>query len=114
MEVHCILIEIFNGKQARPASSMLTRIEVKQTMLTTHALAQILSSRVYTELLALRHCNAHMALNMDGARRRCSVVIMLGHRRQWRHWFGVPFKFNPRNDRLLYPASFSKSITLRV
>ena len=31
MDVHCILIEIFNDKQARQASSMLTKIEVKQT-----------------------------------------------------------------------------------
>ena len=54
MDVHCILIEIFNGEQARRASSMLTKIEVKQTIRTTHALAQILSSRLYT----LRHCNA--------------------------------------------------------
>ena len=54
MGVHCFLIEIFNGKQARRASSMLTKIEVKQTIRTTHALAQTLSSRVYT----LRHCNA--------------------------------------------------------
>ena len=53
MDVDCILIEIFNGKQARQVSSMLTKIEVKQTIWTTHALAQILSSRVYT----LRHCN---------------------------------------------------------
>ena len=52
MDVHCILIEMFNGKQARQASSMLTKIEVKQTILTR--LAQILSSRVYT----LRHRNA--------------------------------------------------------
>ena len=27
MDVHCILIEIFNGKEARSASSMLARIE---------------------------------------------------------------------------------------
>ena len=51
MDVHCI-IEIFNGKQARQAFSMLTKIEVKQTIPTR--LAQILSSRVYT----LRHCIA--------------------------------------------------------
>ena len=56
MDVHCILNAIFNGKQTRRASSMLTKIEVKQTMhaeWTMHALAQILSSCVYT----LRHCN---------------------------------------------------------
>ena len=46
MDVHCILIKIFNGKQTRRASSMLNKIEVKQTIRTTHALAQILSSRV--------------------------------------------------------------------
>ena len=33
---------------------MLTKIEVKQTIRITHALAQILSSRVFT----LRQCNA--------------------------------------------------------
>ena len=54
MNVHCILIEIFNGKQARRPSSMLTKIEVKQTIWTTHPLAQILSPHVYT----LRHCNS--------------------------------------------------------
>ena len=48
MDVLCILIELFNDKQVRWASSMLTRIEVKQIIRTTHALAQILSSRVYT------------------------------------------------------------------
>ena len=53
MDVHCILIEIFKGKQARQASSMLTKIEVKQTIPTR--LAQILSSCVYT----LRYCKAH-------------------------------------------------------
>ena len=42
MDVHSILIEIFNGKQARPASSMLTRIEVKQTIRTAQALADII------------------------------------------------------------------------
>ena len=46
MDVHCILIEIFNCKQARRASSMLTKIEGKQTIRTTHILAQILSSHV--------------------------------------------------------------------
>ena len=54
MDVHCILIEIFNGKQVRQSFSMLTKIEVKQTIRTTHALAQILSSRAYT----LNHWNA--------------------------------------------------------
>ena len=29
----------------------------------------------------------HVTVNMDGARRCCSVVLMLGHRRQWRHRF---------------------------
>ena len=46
MDVHCILNAIFNGKQTRRASSMLTKIGVKQTIRTTHALAHILSSRV--------------------------------------------------------------------
>ena len=31
----------------------------------------------------------HVTVNMDGAKRCCSVVLMLGHRRQWRHRFGV-------------------------
>ena len=32
MDVHCILNAIFNGKQTRRASSMLTKIGVKQTI----------------------------------------------------------------------------------
>ena len=31
----------------------------------------------------------HVTVNMDGARRCFSVVLMLGHRRQWRNQFGV-------------------------
>ena len=31
----------------------------------------------------------HVAVKMDGARRCYSVVLMLGHRFQWRHRFGV-------------------------
>ena len=59
----------------------------------------------------------HVAVNIVGARRWCSIVLMLGHRRQKRHRFGVlwrrtPFTFIPHDDRLLYPASFSKLITL--
>ena len=54
MDVHCILNAIFNGKHTRLVSSMLTKIEVKQTIRTTHALAKILSSHVYIP----RHCNA--------------------------------------------------------
>ena len=46
MDVHCNLNAIFNGKQTRQASSMLTKIGVKQTIRSTHTLAQILSSRV--------------------------------------------------------------------
>ena len=46
MYINCILNAIFNGKQTRRASSMLTKIGVKQTIRTRHALAQILSSRV--------------------------------------------------------------------
>ena len=46
MDVHCILNAIFNGKQTRRASSMLTKIGVKKTIRTTQALAQILSSGV--------------------------------------------------------------------
>ena len=35
IDVHCILYAIFNGKQTRQASSMLTKIGVKQTIRTT-------------------------------------------------------------------------------
>ena len=84
MDVHCILIEIFNGKQVRQSFSMLTKIEVKQTIRTTHALAQTLSSRAYT----LNHWNAR-CVNMVGARSWCSVVLMLGHCRQCRHRLGI-------------------------
>ena len=31
----------------------------------------------------------HVAVNMVGARRWCSVVLMLGHLHQWRHRLGV-------------------------
>ena len=70
----------------------------------------------------------HVAVNMVGARRWCSVVLMLGSRRQCRHPLGgirlaasawrlvaaypVTIIFN--NDRLLYTALFFKSIFLRV
>ena len=30
----------------------------------------------------------HVVVNMGGAGRWCSVVLMLGHHRQWRHRFG--------------------------
>ena len=55
----------------------------------------------------------HVTVNMDGARRCCSVVLMLGHRRQWRHRFGVSLSLRlfPVMIRLLNPASFTKSIT---
>ena len=61
----------------------------------------------------------HVSVNMAGARRWCSVVLMLGHRHQWRHRFRVSwpitlFTFILHDDRLLYPALFSKSITLWV
>ena len=46
MDVHCILEAIFNVKQTRRASSMLTKIRVKQTIRPRQALAQILSSPV--------------------------------------------------------------------
>ena len=48
MDVHCILIEIFNGKQARQASSMLTKNKVKQT---THKTS---TDIIFTCI----HCNA--------------------------------------------------------
>ena len=34
----------------------------------------------------------HVVVNMVGARRWCSVVLMLGHRRQWPHRFGVSWR----------------------
>ena len=37
----------------------------------------------------------HVAVNMVGARQWCSVVLMLGHRRQWRHRFGVSLRRTP-------------------
>ena len=60
-----------------------------------------------------------VAVNMVGARRWCSVVLMLGHRFQCPHHLGVswrrtPFTFILNDDRLLYTALFFKSITLRV
>ena len=58
----------------------------------------------------------HVTVNMDGARRCCSVVLMLGHRVKGGIGLRLveltPFTFIPRDDRLLNPASFSKSITL--
>ena len=61
----------------------------------------------------------HVAVNMVGARRWCGVVLITGHRHKWRHRLGVswrrtPFTFILNDDRLLYPALFFKSITLRV
>ena len=69
MDVHCILNAIFNGKQTRRASSMLTKIGVKQTIPTTHTLAQILSSHVY---YTLRHCNAREYSRRETLVRCCS------------------------------------------
>ena len=31
----------------------------------------------------------HVVVNMGSAGRWCSVVLMLGHCRQWRHRFGI-------------------------
>ena len=59
----------------------------------------------------------HVAVNMVGARRWCGVVLIMGHRHQWRHRLGVSWRrtqFILHDDRLLYPALFFKSITLRV
>ena len=89
INVHCILNAIFNGKQTKWASSMLTKIAM------------------------------HVAVNMVGARRWCGVVLIMGHCHQWRHRLGVswrrsPYTFILNDDRLLYPALFFKSITLRV
>ena len=59
----------------------------------------------------------HVAVNMIGARHWCGVVLIMGHRHQWRHRLGVSWRRTPfilNDDRLLYPALFFKSITLRV
>ena len=48
MDVHCILNAIFNGKQTRRASSMLTKIEVKQTM---HAEWTMDNARTSTDII---------------------------------------------------------------
>ena len=79
MDVHCILIEIVNGKQARSASSMLTRIEDNTD-----------NARTSTDIIftcILLDTVMHVTVNMDGARRCCSVVLMLGYRRQRQHRF---------------------------
>ena len=34
----------------------------------------------------------HVAVNMVGARRWCGVVLILGHRHQWRHRLGVSWR----------------------
>ena len=109
MDVHCILIKIVNGKQARSASSMLNRI------------AQILSSHTSTDIIftcILRDCNArdceygrretllHCCFNAGPSLSMAASV--------WRLVELTPFTFIPRDARLLNPASFSKSITLRV
>ena len=56
----------------------------------------------------------HVAVNMVGVRRWCGIVLIMGHRHQWRHRLGVLFTFILNDDRLLHPALFFKSITLRV
>ena len=58
----------------------------------------------------------HVAVNIVGARRRCSVVLMLGHRRQWGHRFGVcrpGLRLFPVSIDC-FPDSFSKSITVSL
>ena len=37
----------------------------------------------------------HVAVNMVGARRWCGVVLIMGHRHQWRHQFGVSWRRTP-------------------
>ena len=49
----------------------------------------------------------HVAVNMVGARRWCSVVLMLGHRRQSRRLVAA-FTFILNDDSLLYTALFFK------
>ena len=56
MDVHCILNAIFYGTQTRRASSMLTKIGVKQTIGIRHALAV---HRYYLHVYyTLKHGNA--------------------------------------------------------
>ena len=116
MEVHCILNAIFNGKQMRLASSMLTKIGVEQTIRTTHALAQILSRlHVY---YTLRHCNAR---GCEYGRRETLVRCCSNYGPSssiaasvWHLVAAYPVYIYSHSDRLLYPALFFKSITLRV
>ena len=58
-----------------------TRIEVKQTTRTTQ--------RTHLHRHYLHVYTQHVVVEMVGARHWCSVVLMLGHRRHWRHRFGV-------------------------
>ena len=51
MDVHCILNAILNGKQTRRASSMLTKIGVKQDNART-------STDIIFTCITVRHCNA--------------------------------------------------------
>ena len=37
----------------------------------------------------------HVAVNMVGARRWCGVVLIMGHRHQWRHRLGVLWRRTP-------------------
>ena len=77
---HCILNAIFNGKQTRRVFFMLTKIEFKQTIRTMHALAQILSLRVYT----LGHCNAR-GCEYDRREMFVECCSNAGSSSSWRH-----------------------------
>ena len=84
---------------------MLTKIEVKQTIQTTDKIsAYIIFQCIHSEALL-----CYVVVNMVGARRWCSFVLMLGHRRQWRHRFGVswqrtPFTSIPHDDKTVIPC----------
>ena len=58
---------------------MLTRIEDNTDY------ARISTDIIFTCILL--DTVMHVTVNMDGARRCCSVVLMLGHRHQRRHRF---------------------------
>ena len=65
MDVHCILLKIVNGKQARSASSMLTRIKDNTDYARTST--DIIFTCILWETVM------HVTVNMDGA----SVVAVL-------------------------------------
>ena len=103
MDVHCILIKIVNGKQARSASSMLTRIEDNTDYART-------STEYYLHVYTLRDCNAR---DCEYGRRETLLQCCFNAGPSssmaasvWRLVELTLFTFIPRDDRLLNPASF--------